>query len=265
MNSLSVNLHLFMISFYRPDPPTATGKPRRHKILMEANAFCSDHHVVRSQIGLHGLDVTTSLLLLTADGVTTPAEAPLTGAAAVEQKVAPSSGPEPQHVISTDTILRALEQHGQEISLVLLPGVQFYTGQAFEIQKITEAAHKQGCAVGWDLAHAVGNIPLKLHDWNVDFACWCSYKYLNSGPGAIAGAFLHQMHGTFFAVDCNLHSYFKLFMLNAATKSQQELPRLAGWWGQDPTTRFKMLADWKMKAGAQSYQVNSCRSCILVV
>jgi len=168
------------------------------------------------------------------------------------------------HVLSTEGIIRVLEEHGAEISLVLLPGVQFYTGQAFDIDRITTAAHQQGCFIGWDLAHAVGNIPLRLHDWEVDFACWCSYKYLNSGPGAIGGAFLHARHGNIcdallteiLCIDACVACLSRV----AANKSQRDLPRLAGWWGQEPRTRFQMLPDWHMKPGAQSYQVSAVLS-----
>jgi len=203
MNSLSVNLHLLMVSFYRPTK-------QRHMIVMEQAAFCSDHHVVRSQVVCHGLDPETSVLYLTPRANET--------------------------TLRTEDIVDVLTKRGSEIALVLLPGVQFYTGQLFDMQSITAAGHAAGCVVGWDLAHAVGNVPLKLHEWGVDFAAWCSYKYLNSGPGGIAGAFVHEKH---------------------AHKTLEELPRFAGWWGQECKNRFGMGSEWQMKPGAQSYQLSN--------
>jgi kynureninase len=184
MNSLTVNLHLMMATFYRP---TAS----RFKILMEEPAFPSDTYAVKSQIAHHGLAPNEALLLA----------APRAGEFTVEQ----------------EEIDAVLEKHGEEIALVLFAGVNFFTGQLFDIERITSLAHEHGCTVGIDLAHAVGNAPLQLHDWDVDFAVWCSYKYLNSGPGAVAGAFVHERHAT-----------------------NRALPRLAGWWGNDPATRFQM-------------------------
>ncbi len=184
MNSLTVNLHLLMATFYRP---TKT----RHKILMEDPAFPSDTYAIKSQIAHHGLAPNDSLLL-----------------------ARPRAGEE---TIREEDIEALLEKEGDQIALVLLAGVNFFTGQLFDIAKITAAAQTRGCIVGIDLAHAAGNVPLALHDWNVDFAVWCSYKYLNSGPGAVAGAFVHERHAT-----------------------NPELPRLAGWWGNDPATRFRM-------------------------
>lgn len=184
MNSLTVNLHLMMATFYRPTKS-------RCKILMEEPAFPSDTYAVKSQIAHHGFDPEDALVL-----------------------ARPRDG---EFTVRQEDIEAALEKHGQQIALVLFAGVNFFTGQLFDIQKITTAAQSRGCMVGIDLAHAAGNVPLALHDWNVDFAVWCSYKYLNSGPGAIAGAFVHGRHAT-----------------NTA------LPRLAGWWGNDPATRFQM-------------------------
>ncbi len=184
MNSLTVNLHLLMATFYRP-------AKTRFKILMEEPAFPSDTYAVRSQIAHHGLDPRDALLLAK------PREGELT--------------------LRHDDIEALLDRDGEQIALVLFAGVNFFTGQLFDIQKITAAGHNRGCMVGIDLAHAVGNVPLSLHDWNVDFAVWCSYKYLNSGPGAVAGAFVHERHAT-----------------------NRDLPRLAGWWGNDPVTRFRM-------------------------
>ena len=184
MNSLTVNLHLLMATFYQPTKA-------RFKILMEEPAFPSDTYAVKSQMAHHGLDPNESLLLARA--------------------------PAGEHVIREEEIEALLEKEGDQTALVLFAGVNFFTGQLFEIAKLTAAAHARGCLVGIDLAHAAGNVPLALHDWNVDFAVWCSYKYLNSGPGAVAGAFVHERHA-----------------------SNRGLPRLAGWWGNDPATRFRM-------------------------
>ncbi|MEO6971136.1 MAG: kynureninase [Chthoniobacterales bacterium] len=184
MNSLTVNLHLLMATFYRPTKA-------RHKILMEDPAFPSDTYAIKSQIAQHGFEPDESLLL-----------------------ARPRAG---EQTIRPEDIASLLEQEGDQIALVLFAGVNFFTGQLFDIAKITAVAQQHGCMVGIDLAHAAGNVPLALHDWNVDFAVWCSYKYLNSGPGAVAGAFVHERHAT-----------------------NRELPRLAGWWGNDPATRFRM-------------------------
>ena len=184
MNSLTVNLHLLMATFYRP---TKT----RHKILMEDPAFPSDTYAIKSQIAHRGFETNESLLL-----------------------ARPREG---EHAIRQEDIEDVIEKHGDQIALVLFAGVNFFTGQLFDIEQITASAQKRGCLVGIDLAHAAGNVPLALHDWKVDFAVWCSYKYLNSGPGAVAGAFVHERHAT-----------------------NQDLPRLAGWWGNDPATRFRM-------------------------
>src|ERR1039457_4161470 len=184
MNSLTVNLHLMMATFYRPTKS-------RFKILMEEPAFPSDTYAIKTQIVHHGFDPKDALVLAR----------PRKGEFAVHQ----------------DDIETALEKHGEQIALVLIAGVNFFTGQLFDIAKITAAAQKRGITAGIDLAHAAGNVPLALHDWNVDFAVWCSYKYLNSGPGAAAGAFVHERHAT-----------------------NRELPRLAGWFGNDPATRFRL-------------------------
>lgn len=184
MNSLTVNLHLMMATFYRPTKS-------RFKILMEEPAFPSDTYAVKSQIAHHGFDADDALLV-----------------------AKPRAG---ERTVHDEEITAMLEREGDQIALALFAGVNFFTGQLFDIAHITEAAQARGCAVGIDLAHAVGNVPLGLHDWNVDFAVWCSYKYLNSGPGAVGGAFVHERHAT-----------------------NRELPRLAGWWGNDPATRFQM-------------------------
>jgi kynureninase len=184
MNSLTVNLHLMMATFYRPTKA-------RFKILMEEPAFPSDTYAVKTQIAHHGFDPKEALVL-----------------------ARPREG---EFTVRPDDIDTVLEKHGDQIALVLFAGVNFFTGQLFDIETIAAAAQKRGCTVGIDLAHAIGNVPLKLHDWNVDFAVWCSYKYLNAGPGAVAGAFVHARHA-----------------------ANRELPRLAGWFGNDPATRFRL-------------------------
>jgi kynureninase len=184
MNSLTVNLHLMMATFYRPTKSC-------FKILMEEPAFPSDTYAIKTQLAHHGFDPNEALVL-----------------------ARPREG---EFTVRQEDIEAALEEHGDEIVLVLIAGVNFFTGQLFDLQKITTGAQRRGCMVGIDLAHAIGNVPLALHDWNVDFAVWCSYKYLNSGPGAVAGAFVHERHAT-----------------------NRELPRLAGWFGNDPNTRFRL-------------------------
>ena len=200
MNSLSVNLHLLMVSFYRP---TAD----RHAIVIEAGAFPSDRYAVESQIRFHGFDPSTSLIEL--------------------------EGDEPNGTISMAQIERVLAEHGKHIALILWPGVQYRTGQAFDLKEITRLGHAQGCAVGFDLAHAAGNLHLALHDSNADFAAWCSYKYLNSGPGAVAGAFVHERH------------------------ARSTRPRFAGWWGHDQATRFKMGPEFVPSPGADGWQLSN--------
>ncbi|MET0226020.1 MAG: kynureninase [Dokdonella sp.] len=200
MNSLTVNLHLMMVSFYRPTPERAA-------ILIEKSAFPSDHYAVDSQIRFHGYDPATAKIELAAD--------------------------EAGGAISQESILRTLDQHGERIALVLLPGVQYLSGQAFDLPAIVAAAKRKGCTVGFDLAHAVGNLPLQLHDSGCDFAVWCSYKYLNSGPGAVAGCFVHERHA------------------NAV------LPRFAGWWGHDQKTRFEMGPDFVPMPGADGWQLSN--------
>jgi kynureninase len=201
MNSLTVNLHLMMATFYRPDR-------QRWKILIDEPAFPSDLYAVQSQIRCHGLD---------------PAEALVT--------VRPRAG---EHVLRVEDLEAELQRQGREIALVLLNGVNFFTGQWLDMERLMRAAHAQGCVAGYDLAHAAGNVPLRLHEWQVDFAVWCNYKYLNSGPGAVAGCFVHERHG-----------------------HNGDLPRLAGWWGNDPATRFQMPAHFVPRAGADGWQVSN--------
>ncbi len=203
MNSLTVNLHLMMATFYRPTK-------ERFKILMEEPAFPSDTYAIKTQIVHHGLDPKEALVLAR------PRDGELT--------------------VRQEDIDEALSKHGDQIALVLFAGVNFFTGQLFDIAKITAAAQKRGCMVGIDLAHAIGNVPLALHDWNVDFAVWCSYKYLNAGPGAVAGAFVHERHAT-----------------------NRELPRLAGWFGNDPATRFRLHLEPEFipVASADAWQISN--------
>jgi kynureninase len=187
MNSLTVNLHLMMATFYRPTKS-------RNRILMEEPAFPSDTYAIKSQIVHHGFDPKDALLL-----------------------ARPRKG---EFTVRTEEIVDLIDKHGDQLAVVIIGAVNFFTGQLFDIEKITTAAQKRGIVVGFDLAHAVGNVPLGLHDWNVDFAVWCSYKYLNAGPGAVAGAFVHERHAT-----------------------NTKLPRLAGWFGNDPNTRFRLHLD----------------------
>lgn len=201
MNSLTVNLHLMLVSFYRPTR-------ERHKILIEKGAFPSDHYAVASQLRWHGYDPATALI-----------------------ELAPRAG---ETRLRMEDIAATLERHGKEIAVALLPGVQYYTGQVLDLAAITRLVQAQGCIAGFDLAHATGNIPLALHDWNVDFAVWCNYKYMNAGPGAVAGCFIHERHAR-----------------------NTELPRFAGWWGHDKTTRFQMGPDFKAIPGAEGWQLSN--------
>ncbi|MBB1089235.1 kynureninase [Lysobacter sp. SG-8] len=200
MNTLTVNLHLMMVSFYRPTV-------ERPAILIEAGAFPSDRHAVESQIRFHGFDPATDLI-----------------------EVAPD---EPNGTISMAALERAIQTHGKRLALVLWPGVQYRTGQAFDLPAIVRLAHAQGARCGFDLAHGVGNLELALHDSNVDFAVWCHYKYLNSGPGAIAGCFVHERHAA------------------------SDLPRFAGWWGHEASTRFLMAPEFRPEHGADGWQLSN--------
>lgn len=201
MNQLTVNLHLLMVSFYKP---TKT----RFKIIMEAGAFPSDMYAIESQVKFHGYDYDEAVI-----------------------EIEPREG---EHTLRTEDILRTIEENGEQTALVFFAGVQYYTGQFFEIEKITAAAHSVGAIAGWDLAHTAGNLPLKLHDWKVDFAAWCSYKYLNSGPGNVSGVFVHEKHG----LDENTH-------------------RFAGWWGHKESERFQMKRGYIPEPGAAGWQMSN--------
>lgn len=201
MNSLTVNLHLLLVSFYRPSG-------ERRKVMIEKGAFPSDRYAIDSQIKLHGLDPVNDLV-----------------------ELAPREG---EPTLRTEDIVEAIEREGSSLALILLGGVNYYTGQAFEMREITAAGHAAGAIVGFDLAHAAGNLELRLHDWGVDLAVWCSYKYLNGGPGAVGGAFVHERHA-----DC------------------PEIPRLAGWWGHDKATRFLMGPTFTPIAGAEGWQISN--------
>ena len=192
MNSLTVNLHLMMASFYRPTR-------ERHRILLEERAFPSDDYALESQARFHGFDPSEALVR-----------------------------------VRSEDVAAVLERDGGSIALVLLPGVQYYTGEAFDIEAITRLAHAKGCIAGFDLAHAAGNLVLRLHDWNVDFAVWCTYKYLNSGPGSVGACFVHERHGR-----------------------RSDLPRLAGWWGHDKASRFRMEPGFRPIPGAEGWQLSN--------
>ncbi len=201
MNTLTVNLHLLMVSFYKP---TAT----RYKIICEEKAFPSDQYLFQSQVNFHGY--------ATEDGI-------------VEVKRRDG-----EHNIRLEDVLAKIDEVGDELALVLIGGVNYYTGQVFDMKTITEAGHRVGAYVGWDLAHAAGNIELHLHDWQVDFAAWCSYKYMNSGPGNASGCFIHEKHHT-----------------------NSELPRFAGWWGHNKERRFKMEPQFDPIQGADGWQISN--------
>lgn len=201
MNQLTVNLHILMTSFYRPTK-------ERFKIICEAKAFPSDQYAFASQATIHGLDPEKTII-----------------------EVAPREG---EHCIHTSDILAAIKEHGKETALVLFSGVNYYNGQVFDMEAITKASLEAGAYCGFDLAHAAGNIKLKMHEWNADFACWCSYKYLNSGPGGVSGVFIHQRH-----------------------MADKKIPRLAGWWGQDKATRFKMEKEFNPIPTAEGWQLSN--------
>ncbi|MBX2957489.1 MAG: kynureninase [Cyclobacteriaceae bacterium] len=201
MNQLTVNLHLMLVSFYRPTR-------ERFKIITEAGAFSSDQYAFESQIKWHKLDPEKTLI-----------------------ELKPRQG---EHTLRTEDILQAINEHSSQLSLVIFGGVQYYTGQFFDIKKITKAGHQAGAYVGFDLAHAAGNIPLNLHRDGVDFAVWCSYKYLNSGPGGIAGTFVHERHAQNF-----------------------ELPRFSGWWGHNENERFQMKKGFIPMSGVDGWQLSN--------
>ncbi|MEM7108165.1 MAG: kynureninase [Bacteroidota bacterium] len=201
MNNLTSNLHFMMVSFYRPDKD-------RFKIMIEGGAFPSDQYAVESQIKFHGYPYEEALV-----------------------ELHPREG---EYTLRTEDIIHAIKAHESEVALVLLPGVQYFTGQWFDIEMITNAAHEVGAYVGFDLAHAIGNVPLQLHDHNVDFAVWCSYKYLNSGPGGVSGIFVHE----------RLHA-------------DKDLPRFAGWWGHNENDRFQMQKGFKAMPGADGWQLSN--------
>ena len=201
MNQLTVNIHLLMVTFYRPTT-------KRFRIICEEKSFPSDMYALESQVRIHGLDPDEVLV-----------------------EVAPRKG---EHTIRTEDILDAIKKYGHETALVFFEGVHYYTGQLFDIPAITKAAHAAGAYAGFDLAHAAGNVKLQLHDWDVDFACWCSYKYLNSGPGGVAGAYIHER----FAKDTSL-------------------PRFAGWWGHTKETRFQMEKGFEAIPTAEGWQLSN--------
>ena len=201
MNQLTVNLHLLMVTFYQPTT-------ERYKIICEAKAFPSDQYALESQVRYHGFSPDDAIV-----------------------EIAPRPG---ETIIREEDVVAAIEQHKDHLALVLMGGVNYYTGQVFDMPAITTAGHRAGAIVGFDLAHAVGNIELQLHDWDVDFATWCSYKYLNSGPGGVSGVYIHERHAT------NIN-----------------LPRFAGWWGYEKETRFKMDKGFKAIPTAEGWQLSN--------
>lgn len=207
MNTLTVNLHFLLVSFYKPST-------KRFKILMEGGAFPSDQYAVESQVRFHGYSPEDAII-----------------------EVFPRDG---EDTLRTEDILQKISENAGELALVLFGGINYYTGQFYDLEAITSAGHKAGAFVGFDLAHAAGNVPLKLHDWGADFACWCSYKYINSSPGGISGAFIHQKHF-----------------------GNTELNRFAGWWGYREDTRFEMKPGFKPQEGAEGWQV-SCAPVLLM-
>ncbi|QKJ30061.1 kynureninase [Mucilaginibacter mali] len=201
MNSLTVNLHLLMVSFYQPNN-------KRYKILMEAGAFPSDQYAIESQVRFHGFEPDDAII-----------------------EIFPREG---EYTLRTEDIIKTINDNASELALVLFAGINYYTGQFFDMPAITKAAHAVGVYAGFDLAHAAGNVPLQLHNWDVDFACWCSYKYMNSGPGGISGIFVHEKHF-----------------------GNNKLNRFAGWWGNNKATQFKMAKGFDPEPGADGWQVST--------
>jgi len=203
MNNLTSNLHFMMVSFYRPTK-------ERFKIITEAGAFPSDQYALETQTKFHGFNPDKAII-----------------------ELSPREG---EYTLRTEDILAAIQEHGNELALVMMGGVNYYTGQAFDMEAITKAGHAVGAQVGFDLAHAAGNLVLNLHDWDVDFAVWCTYKYLNSGPGGTSGVFVHERHA-----------------------DNPDLPRFAGWWGHDKEVRFKMQKGFKPMRGAAGWQLSNAQ------
>ncbi len=203
MNTLTTNLHLLMVSFYRPSKS-------RYKIIMEGGAFPSDQYGMESQVKFHGFEPEDAII-----------------------EAHPREG---EHYLRTEDIIALIKKHGDEVALVMFGGVNYYTGQFFDLESITKVGHEVGAQVGFDLAHAAGNVVLELHEWNVDFAVWCSYKYLNAGPGGPSGAFVHERHG-----------------------NNPELPRFAGWWGHNEEERFKMEKGFIPMQGAEGWQLSNAQ------
>ncbi|KAL1896752.1 putative secondary metabolism biosynthetic enzyme [Sporothrix stenoceras] len=220
MNTLTVNLHLMMASFYKPTT-------ERYKIIAEWKPFPSDSYALESQIVWHGLDVAETLIELQ---------------------------PDENYYISTESVLATIDKHDDQTALLMLPGIQYYTGQLFDIPRITAYAQSKGIVVGWDLAHAIGNVELKLHEWDVDFAVWCTYKYCNAGPGSIAGAFVNERHGKVEA-DPDVTSAESDY--DVRTGGFQYRPRLSGWYGSDLSVRFNMAKTFQPTPGAQGFQLSN--------
>jgi kynureninase len=217
MNALTVNLHLLLLTFYRPNaqhshsvPSSVRPNSPRYKILMEAGAFPSDQYAVETQVRWHGYNPDDAII-----------------------EIAPREG---EKTLREEDILQVIDQHKDQLALILFGGINYYTGQLFDIAAITNAAHRAGALAGFDLAHVIGNVPLQLHDWNVDFAVWCSYKYLNGGPGAVGGAYLHERHSR-----------------------NKDMIRLGGWWGNEESTRFRMEKGFIPKPNAEGWSMSTAQ------